>query len=144
MNAMRKLSSIGLVLVLLLVIGADTRAGSQPRAGLPYKIYVALLTQLGTADPTTVVLQNTLGVDLVFGRIAAGLYQIGVATELEEFPVNKTLVTFGPPFLEINRRGTITITDLTGTRIKFNTRGDGDVASDGVLSSTALEIRVYP
>lgn len=40
----------------------------------PYKVYKALLTQTGTDAPVATVLENTLGVDLVWTRDSAGVY----------------------------------------------------------------------
>lgn len=42
-----------------------------------YKVYSALLTQTGSSIPTAVVLENTLGGDVIFTRNSAGNYNIG-------------------------------------------------------------------
>lgn len=106
-----------------------------------YKIYVALMSQAGVAAPTAVVLQNTIG-NIIWSRSGAGVY---VGTLNGAFTVNKTAVfPGGAPNsganaqlaqaypIDVNTIGLASVTD-------FTTGGHGD----GVLSSTAIEIRVY-
>ncbi len=55
------------------------------------KVYVALLSQTGTDDPTAVVLKNTLGGEVVWTRENTGLYY---GTLLGAFPQFKTVIYF--------------------------------------------------
>lgn len=54
-------------------------------AGLPYKVYTALLTQTGTDNPIAHVLQNTLGGTLVWTYDADGLYTATLAGLFNDF-----------------------------------------------------------
>lgn len=58
-------------------------------ANVPYKEYVAILTQSGTSAPVATELINTLGSSIAFSRTATGSYK-GTATGL--FTVGKTVV----------------------------------------------------
>ncbi|MBS4034401.1 MAG: hypothetical protein KGZ85_08060 [Ignavibacterium sp.] len=53
----------------------------------PYKVYTALLTQIGIDDPVAVVFENTLGGDIVWARTSQGYYE-GVLADA--FTENKT------------------------------------------------------
>lgn len=57
----------------------------------PYKVYVALLSQTGTDDPTVIVFENTIG-DIVWTRQSTGVYR---ATLVGAFPTNKTFFFTG-------------------------------------------------
>ncbi len=54
-----------------------------------YKVYTALLTQLGAAVPTANVLENSIG-PIVWTRFARGRY---IATLSEAFVTSKTYIT---------------------------------------------------
>ena len=56
--------------------------------GLPYLVYSALITQTGGADPTAIVLENTLGT-ITFDYLSNGYYDIK-STNL--FVLDKTFV----------------------------------------------------
>lgn len=60
---------------------------------LPYKIYVATLTQTGTGAPVATVLENTLGGTVVWTRNTTGDY---TATLSGAFTANKTVIFAGP------------------------------------------------
>jgi len=42
--------------------------------GSPFKVYTALLTQTGTDAPVATVLENTLGGEVIWGRVGVGIY----------------------------------------------------------------------
>lgn len=53
--------------------GKSVPKGGTP-LGLPYKVYVAKLSQSLTADPTAVVLENTLGEEVTWTRAQMGRF----------------------------------------------------------------------
>ena len=59
---------------------------------LPYKVYKALLTQSGTDDPVAVVLQNTLGGDVIWQRDNIGIYTGLLPIEFE---ITKGIIDIG-------------------------------------------------
>lgn len=68
--------------------GGEETALHRHAGGLAsYLVYTALLTQTGTGAPVATVLENTLGVDLVWTRESAGSY-LATATE-GTFPEHK-------------------------------------------------------
>ena len=104
-----------------------------------YKVYTALLTQVGIDAPTAVVLENTLGFDVTFFRGITGLYQ------------TNTIVTGSLDNLYYNIAPKST--SNRDIRIGFSQSGpnfgvgvstyDNGVATDDILSKTPIEIRVY-
>lgn len=106
---------------------------------LGYRSYTALLTQTGTTAPTAVVLENTLGQDIVWTYTGVGTY---------------TGTSVGT-FTEQNKIGIITSqTDLsdTGVTTGFRVSNDAIIIAtlnpagstlDGLLSDSLVEVRVY-
>lgn len=110
-----------------------------------YKVYRALISQVGTDDPTVVVLENTLGEDLIFTRIEPGLYD--VTSTLEQFKIDKTFLYIGP----LNDGDYSSISGLTAMRnyndstlkIVAQQNFTERIYGDGLLSNTPLEILIY-
>lgn len=104
------------------------------------RVYTALLTQTGTDAPTVVVLQNTLGADVVWTRQSAGIYK-GTCTG--KFIEGKTAM-----YAQYTWNNAITsILDFTyPDSISVNTSvlsGGVYTATDDLLLNTMVEIRVY-
>lgn len=103
----------------------------------PYKVYTALLTQSGTASPTAIVLQNTLGVTVTFGYTIAGQYTV---TATGALTINKTWIIFN----NIDSNGfTITYNGKSLNDFQILTRNGAGVTTDNILNLTEIEIRVY-
>lgn len=108
--------------------------------GLPYKVWVANLTQSGSDAPTATVLQNTLGGTVVLTRNSTGSYTLTLSSA---FTAGKTAIfTQGmenlpsnPKDVVVTRTGSSTIGVFTGVN---------EVFEDDVLSVYSVEIRVYP
>jgi len=110
---------------------------------LPYKVYVALLTQSGTSAPTVTILENTIGtINWTYGGVGTS---IATASVSGAFTANKTWMhvqntnggtysgtafapSFGAPTTSLVL---ITFDTLTGN------------PQNGILSSSSVEIRVY-
>lgn len=105
--------------------------------GVPtYAKYVALLSQTGTDAPVATVLENTLGGTVVWTRNDAGDY---TGTLAGVFTENKTALLPIPAstnFAYMQRASDNAITLLTYTPEASST--------DDALSSSFVEIRVYP
>lgn len=114
--------TIGQVLQALIVNACDS-------TGNP-KIYRAILTQSGTAAPTVVVLENTVG-NIVWTRSSTGIY---VGTLYAAFQPGKVFLVLGASINAV----TSSFTRTTLNTVTINT------TTDGILSETAVEIRVYP
>ena len=109
----------------------------------PYKVYTALLTQVGTNAPTATVLENTLGGTIVWTYNTTGQY---VGTLSNAFPVNKTFAVIQN---NANQSGGYTnefsFGRFTDSTLFLNTQRS-DSTSTGVnnlLYYTSVEIRVY-
>lgn len=102
----------------------------------PYKVYTALLTQVGTDAPTATVLENTLGGTVVWTRDSAGIYY---GTLSGAFSSNKTVCFISGTVLSVHfncyQNSTSSVT-ATST----NTSGEG---VDTAILSASIEIRVY-
>ena len=103
----------------------------------PYDVYVALLTQSGTDDPTAIVLENTIG-EIVWTFDSNGSY-FGTLSGI--FNETKTFLLITPngnatdtPFFQFQR--------ISNDVVCINTF-DGTSYSNGLLLNTPIEIRVY-
>ena len=109
----------------------------------PYKVYTALLSQSGTASPTSIELENTFGITATFSYISTGHYELYLTGQLTS---GKTFIVNGCPDQDpIGGNFGIFITEyLNTTRIKLSTVDDGGTFYDDGLNNTSIEIRVYP
>lgn len=121
----------------LIVFGSNITADENSTGLLlNYKSYVALITQSGTAAPTAIVLENTLG-DIVWTRAATGDYS---GTLTDAFPLNK-VVCFSNQTESI---ATILIQRKNNNIVSINTATPGTTTLlDSILNNTSIEIRVY-
>jgi hypothetical protein len=105
--------------------------------GSAYSSYVALLTQTGTNAPVATILENGIG-DLIWTRSATGSYRAGLTGA---FTSGKTALFTSNTANTV--KGDVYIYP-TGDQnsISIQTCAAG-VTADGVLGSTAVEIRVY-
>ena len=104
-----------------------------------YTKYVFFLSQTGNADPTAVVLENTLspGNDITWSRSGVGTYT-GLLTGV--FTTDKTFI-----MINQNSYNNSIVSTVAGLdSISINTYINGTGLSDDILSSTPIEIRVYP
>ncbi len=107
----------------------------------PYKVYVAQVSQTGTATPVVTVFENTIG-NIVWARpTSAGVY---TATLSGAFPSGKTCIM---PSFSSNFSGNstslkgFTITRGTADRIDIIQYDSSGTGIDGF--SQTIEIRVY-
>jgi len=101
----------------------------------PYKSYVALLSQSGTAAPTAVVLENTLGGTVVWTRQNVGEY---IATLLGAFTLNKTVCFTGQAVPGTQYQGY----RIGAGQLELDQRDFTDAAIDSMFG-TYIEVRVY-
>lgn len=102
----------------------------------PYKAFVARVTQTGTSAPATTVMENQLSAAPVFARTGTGVYTV---TLTGAFPTAKTWVS-----VHTNAAGRVQIAYTSANVITISTFDAAAAAADAILSSAALEIRVYP
>ena len=102
---------------------------------VPYKKYIATVSQTGTADPTVTVLENTIG-DIVWTRFAVGNY---LATLVGAFPdADKTYLIVGQNNGNFYNLGWTTTDDLI-----LLSSDPANIGTDGLLLNTTIEIRTY-
>jgi hypothetical protein len=109
-------------------------------AGLPYKSYVAIVSQTGTSAPVVnTLLGNTLGGTVSFAYSTTGEYDITIGGL---FTNNKTVIIAGP-----GRRTTASAilgtTIVSTSLIKLYSYNDAGLATNGLISLVPIEIRVY-
>jgi hypothetical protein len=110
----------------------------------PYKVYVALLTQTGTASPTAIELENTFGFSPTFSYVLNGYYSLEMTGE---FPSTNTVIFNGSA-----DQGPIggDFAHLTSNRnnddsiLLYTIDVNGGGLTNGLLNNTSIEIRVYP
>jgi hypothetical protein len=104
-----------------------------------YKIYSALLTQSGTDNPVAVVLENTIGGDIVWTRDNQGIY-LGTTSAL--FDIDKTVFICGQSGYSSD--GFTTCFYNSTSVVTVNTFDSTFSLNDQILGKTLIEIRVYP
>jgi len=111
-------------------------------AVVPYKKYIALISQTGTADPTAIELENTLGF-ITLSRTFPGIYTIDNVDNL--FTIDKTWIVTGSACNGCGGSGTMALVNtrwVSDTQINLYTSDDLTLADD-ILDKMAIEIRVY-
>ena len=106
----------------------------------PYKVYTALLTQLGTDAPVATVLENTLGEEVVWTRFDVGSYETNITfTEMTSIDVNqnKPNNVIESYIDNDDYGGSLKAQVITRTKTELVT------PVDNVLLYTLVEIRVY-
>lgn len=120
----------------LLTVGSDGKLF----VGLPYKVYVATLTQTGTAAPVATILQNTLGGTVTWSRVSAGIY---LGTLTGAFTAGKVWVTVQStqetPLADI-----FGIRPDTVNRVSLSHGPIGGTPEDEFDSLVCVELRIYP
>lgn len=119
--------------------GPFTHYGKLVKNGLPYKTYVARLSQSGINAPVATVLENTLDADVEWGRSGTGRYP---ATIAGGFEAAKTLV-----LVTGNTVGTgpsIYAYFFSGGGITLSVFDDSLTDADDRMNGASIEIRVYP
>lgn len=107
---------------------------------LGYRTYTALLTQVGGGDPDVIVLENTLGQDIVWARDSTAVY-LGTATGLF---VNADKITVTCSETNAGDILGYAVAYRNGNdRITIQTYDTSFSPADGVLGSTMLEVRIY-
>jgi len=114
-------------------------ATSTPPDSRPYKVYTALLQQSGTSAPVATILENTLGGSIVWSYVAIGVYD---GTLSSAFTSSKTasFLNIGQVTGTTSAKWGIFPNSTSGMRIITNNNG---TATDGILSTATVEIRVY-
>ena len=102
---------------------------------IPYKSYVALLSQSGTDDPTATQLSNSTTYTYTWTRGSGGEYS--VTTDGDAFTENKTIVFLNGGSAENNHD--IAWNRISNTEIQILTHN-----SDGKLTNASFEVRIYP
>lgn len=115
------------------VLPGDSDLDVVTMAQIPYKKYVAIVTQSSTDTPVATVLENNTGQTFTWSRSDVGVYSI-----VGNFVVAKTAIFTGVP------NGNIHFAAVTSTTaIAFGTRDSSSTPVDGGMSNTAIEIRLY-
>lgn len=96
------------------------------KVGVQYKTYTAIVSQSGTSDPTVIVLENGLSDNVVWERTSSGTY---TGTLAGAFTADKTAFFF-PSIMDMVRTSDDVVTMTS--------------ASDGLITTRTIEIRVYP
>lgn len=111
------------------------------------KEYVALLTQSGTDAPVATVLENTLGGVPVWSYVDVGEYNCTLA---DIFNLQKTFVVISNNIDEVRAHSRVLKIDEDTIKVRtgeysFTAPDTFEfVHSNGYLSSTSIEIKVYP
>lgn len=101
----------------------------------PYKVYTATINQVGTATPTVNIMGNNEIGTIVWSKISTGEFNGDL---VGAFTANKTW------FANTQEQDSqILIRRLGNDTIEIRTTNSGGTNTDGILSDTSIEIRVY-
>lgn len=114
-------------------------SGDSTTIRLPYKSYVALLTQSGTDAPTAIVLQNDLGGTVVWSRSSTGNY---IATLVGAFTENKSWCVVNDTN-DASDVGYFSLKKVDSDSFVLDTFDSIVTPVDDLLINTSIEIRVY-
>lgn len=103
---------------------------------VPYKRYIATISQVGTADPTVTVLENTIG-DIVWTRAAVGRYQ---GTLIGAFPDQDKLYLY---LGNSQQNNYVAILRVSADIIEIITYDFTNTGQDNMLDYNTIEIRTY-
>ena len=116
----------------------------------PSKIYKALLSQVGTADPTAIILENTTSLTVTYDYTTVGEYIVNITGGI--LNSSKTIITLGNP--QSNNLGnSFYIADLEPSNIQISIKTglletDGftvnPILYDELLVKNLLTIEIYP
>ena len=119
--------------------------------GDPYKKYVAFISQAGVLAPTARVLENTLGVDVTFGYIAVGRYEINFSGNIITSGTNPPQVTNWAMIQSCSTDSPQLTSGLViwayyaaPNQIVFETYDAGGNIGDEFIQDVLIEIRIYP
>lgn len=120
---------------------AISSGNSKPVDSRPYKVYTALLSQSGTSAPVATVLENTLGVDVVWIKDDTGYF----LTEIPFVNEENTSVIVGKQFNSGASAGIMSYTEVNAGEVSLIVVDNFDAGTtiDGELNHTSIEIRVY-
>lgn len=107
--------------------------------GLPYKSYVALISQSGTDTPTAIVINNELTGTPTFSRLGSGQYYINLTGA---FSSNKTVSFPSKVCISSGSNYDISANPFTVNSFSLETLANG-VNADDILQDYPIEIRVY-
>ena len=112
---------------------------------LPYKVYTALLNQTGATEPTAIVLDNTLGGNVIWTRDGVGIY---TATLIGAFPDENKFFTLNAATGIYSTNSQILVYWNDINSFQLNTFAGNGVSipyspTDDLIFNYPLEIKVY-
>ncbi len=109
---------------------------------VPYNVYIALLSQTGSNDPTVIELQNDFSdVTFTWARWQTGGYKVTAGSAV--FTEDKTTILLGT--IGTGVTGYVENAADWGSTIEIvvKTTDSSGTNIDGILSSTTFEVKVY-
>jgi len=103
----------------------------------PYKKYIANLTQSGLSAPTALEFENTLGVTISYSYDTTGDYSLTASASIFSQYYTWMIIAGSDNTFNVNA-----ITWISDTVLRIRTNDSSGLA-DGILTDTAIEIRVY-
>lgn len=103
--------------------------------GLTYLSYVSLINQTGTEDPTTTVLENSLGLSITWTRESQGKY---VGSLDRSIDIGKTVIFYTTPTTHTGVRGEI----VGDNEVRIELQNGTNAFADN-FSNLSFELREY-
>ncbi|MCL6265569.1 DUF7151 family protein [Flagellimonas myxillae] len=104
-------------------------------SGLPYLTYVSLISQSGTDDPESSILENTLDLNITWTREAQGMY---VGDLDKTIDISKTVIFYTTPTTHTGVRGEI----VGDNQVRIELQNGINAFADN-FSNLSFELREY-
>jgi hypothetical protein len=101
----------------------------------PYLSYVSLISQSGTANPTSVVLQNSAAINITWTRESQGIYLGQLSQPID---IGKTVIFFSTPSSHTGVRGEL----LSANQIRLELQYGVNFFLDN-FENLSFELRLY-
>ncbi len=104
-------------------------------SGLAFESYVSLISQTGTGDPTTTVLENSLGLTIVWTRESQGKYVGALDRTID---IGKTVIFYTTPTTHTGVRGEV----VGDNEVRIELQNGINAFADD-FSNLSFELREY-
>ena len=112
-------------------------------AGLPYKVYTALLNQSGANAPVATVLENNTAFTFSWSYVSQGIYDLNISSAVN---LNKVLVLSSIQFYNGPSTNVILSFEQNGstsTKLRFRCETPTGFPANNLLLNHGLEIKFY-
>lgn len=123
-----------------IIYGQEGITASSVQAVLPYTTYVALVSQSGTSNPTSNIINNTLSGTPTLDRTGTGSYTLTLAGEFTSGTTNCNIGSVNTSFETSDAANIYRVSDDI---VEISTGVIYGSPADDILSNTSIQIIIY-